>query len=559
MDKPLRLKINKLRHLTRPAHVVNVCFIVVLFFSTLLIWREINVLEEAYVANQRNNLANVAHEMDGLLQFNIDRMMFFRHGMQSALEQPLDIDVLRSASQRYLSQRHQEAWRVALPNRRTLPVFGVSGSVVGNNPILLKDDPLAADELMATLELGYLLNLTQHDRDFAERMQYISRSGFFTSTLPLRDESQVMTHYSQAISALWFTRQSQRNNPGRGVIWQTFPDDDPQLEEQVVTASIPLDFAGYWRGVLAMDFSVSEIKAFLVSAMQGGQEGEYQLYDSHLNLLASSAPGNVLTLLSPREQELLSRAFVHDNQGGLRLLTRYISWAKLRNFDGVLLRIHTLREGVRGNFGTITIALTLMWVLFTLMLLLSWLVIRRMVRNMSVLQTSLEWQAWHDALTRLLNRGALFEQAMAVASACQRSGRPLSVIQLDLDHRQRINDRYGHQAGDRVLSTVASTLASTVREGDLLGRVGGEEFCVVLPNTTLQDAVAVAERLRLRIQGREVFLHNNVTLRVSASLGVSTSEEQGEYQFEALQSVADRRLYLAKQNGRNQVCFRSEA
>ncbi len=222
MDKPLRLKINKLRHLTRPAHVVNVCFIVVLFFSTLLIWREINVLEEAYVANQRNNLANVAHEMDGLLQFNIDRMMFFRHGMQSALEQPLDIDVLRSASQRYLSQRHQEAWRVALPNRRTLPVFGVSGSVVGNNPMLLKDDPLAADELMATLELGYLLNLTQHDRDFAERMQYISRSGFFTSTLPLRDESQVMTHYSQAISALWFTRQSQRNNPGGALSGKPF-------------------------------------------------------------------------------------------------------------------------------------------------------------------------------------------------------------------------------------------------------------------------------------------------------------------------------------------------
>jgi uncharacterized membrane protein YjdF len=114
MDKPLRLKLKKRYHLTRPAHVVNVCFIVVLFFSTLLIWREINVLEEAYVANQRNNLANVAHEMDGLLQFNIDRMMFFRHGMQSALEQPLDIDVLRKASQRYLSQRHQEAWRVAL-------------------------------------------------------------------------------------------------------------------------------------------------------------------------------------------------------------------------------------------------------------------------------------------------------------------------------------------------------------------------------------------------------------------------------------------------------------
>lgn len=149
----------------------------------------------------------------------------------------------------------------------------------------------------------------------------------------------------------------------------------------------------------------------------------------------------------------------------------------------MLLRIHTLREGVRGNFGTITIALTLMWILFTLMLLLSWLVIRRMVRNMSVLQTSLEWQAWHDALTRLLNRGALFEKAMALASACLRSGLPLAVIQLDLDHFKSINDRYGHQAGDRVLSMVASTLAGTVREGDLLGRVGERSFvsCCRIP------------------------------------------------------------------------------
>lgn len=67
---------------------------------------------------------------------------------------------------------------MALPNRRTLPVFGVSEGVVRDHPLLLPDDPLVVNELMATLELGYLLNLTQHDRDFAERMQYISRSGF---------------------------------------------------------------------------------------------------------------------------------------------------------------------------------------------------------------------------------------------------------------------------------------------------------------------------------------------------------------------------------------------
>lgn len=206
MDKPFRLKTNKPRYLINSVCMANACFITVSFFSMLLIWREVDVLEETYVANQRNNLVNVTHEMDGLLRFNTDRMMFFRHGMQSAFEQPLDVGVLRSASQRHLSQRHQEAWRVVLPNCYALPVFGVSGSIVGNNPVLLKDDPLAADKLMTTLELRYLLNLAQHNRNLAKRMQHIFRSSFFTSILPLRDEPQVMTHHSRAISAFWFTR-----------------------------------------------------------------------------------------------------------------------------------------------------------------------------------------------------------------------------------------------------------------------------------------------------------------------------------------------------------------
>ncbi len=125
------------------------------------------------MANQRNNLANVAHEMDGLLQFNIDRMMFFRHGMQAALEQPLDIDVLRG--QPTLSEPAPSAGPAggATESAYAAGVWHLR-RVAGHNPILLVDDPLAADELMATLELGYLLNLTQHDRDFAERMQYIS-------------------------------------------------------------------------------------------------------------------------------------------------------------------------------------------------------------------------------------------------------------------------------------------------------------------------------------------------------------------------------------------------
>ena len=172
---------------------------------------------------------------------------------------------------------------------------------------------------------------------------------------------------------------------------------------------------------------------------------------------------------------------------------------------------------------------------------------------MIAMQESLEWRAWYDTLTRLPNRGALFDRAEEAVLACQLAQQPLCVIQLDLDHFKRINDQFGHQAGDRVLSHVGSLITNALREHDVAGRVGGEEFCIVLPNTTIAMATRVAERIRNHISAKEFLIRKNTTLRISASLGVSSTEESGRYEFEYLQSIADRRLYLAKQNGRNRI------
>lgn len=98
-------------------------------------------------------------------------------------------------------------------------------------------------------------------------------------------------------------------------------------------------------------------------------------------------------------------------RGGIRMNSRYVSWERLDHFDGVLVRVHTLSEGVRGDFGSISIALTC-WRFIT-MLLISWYVIRRMVSNMYVLQSPLQWQAWHDTLTRLYNRGAIALESLS--------------------------------------------------------------------------------------------------------------------------------------------------
>ncbi|KNC94783.1 cellulose biosynthesis regulator diguanylate cyclase DgcQ [Trabulsiella odontotermitis] len=554
MDRPSWLK--RLSRRKNPGRVVNLCFIIVLFFSTLLTWREIVVLEDAYISSQRNNLENVAHEMDARLQFNVDRLLFFRNGVQSAISTPLAFEVLDNARGEFEQKRQAPAWNIALDKRRTLPVYGVSDDFVNKTSILTRENTLLENEITATLELGYLLRLSHSTQRLAERMLYVSRGGFFLSSDPKQNPQTIITTYYGLVTSPWFAMQSQRNNPGRGIRWNTLQEaDSAATEAQKVTASVPIDVDQYWFGVLAMDFSVSEMKNFLLSAVEGEREGEYQLYDSRMHLIATSAGADDYPLrLTVREEAQLANDFGYDNRGGIRLVTSYISWEKLRNFDGVLLRIHRLHEGVRGDFGTITIALALVWMLFTAMLLFSWWVIRRMVANMAGLQESLQWRAWYDALTRLYNRGALFERALDAVQECKQKQLPISVIQIDLDHFKRINDEYGHQAGDRVLSHAASLISSKIRDTDIAGRVGGEEFCVVLPGASRETALEIAERIRNRINMREILVGKGATMRISASLGVSSSDENGHYDFELLQSVADRRLYQAKQEGRNRVC-----
>ena len=128
------------------------------------------------------------------------------------------------------------------------------------------------------------------------------------------------------------------------------------------------------------------------------------------------------------------------------------------------------------------------------------------------------------------------------------------MIQLDIDRFKSVNDTHGHQAGDLVLSYAAGIIQSAIRKVDVVGRVGGEEFCIVLPDTGLQEALEVAERVRTKLANKEVSVNATVSLKVTVSLGVASSEEQGVYEFESLQSVADGRLYQAKLNGRNRVC-----
>ena len=158
-----------------------------------------------------------------------------------------------------------------------------------------------------------------------------------------------------------------------------------------------------------------------------------------------------------------------------------------------------------------------------------------------------------DELTGLGNKRALQSDLHREAERSVRRNTPLSVVILDLDHFKAINDTHGHLAGDQVLQNLAKTLSASARQSDLCFRYGGEEFLVILDETSPAQAALICERLRLSI-AQQNFYYGSKTIHVTASLGCATLQE-GE-SLEDFIGRADKALYVAKDSGRNQsVCF----
>jgi len=163
-----------------------------------------------------------------------------------------------------------------------------------------------------------------------------------------------------------------------------------------------------------------------------------------------------------------------------------------------------------------------------------------------------EGLATTDALTGLLNRRTILERGATAYEQSRRQGYPLSVIMADIDHFKRVNDGYGHQAGDRVLAAIAASLTSGIRRYDAIGRYGGEEFVVILPGCSSDEVIHVAERMRRAVeclalteQGRRI--------SITASFGTASCVGQTQGGMEMLIAAADAALYGAKAAGRNQV------
>jgi diguanylate cyclase (GGDEF)-like protein len=167
-------------------------------------------------------------------------------------------------------------------------------------------------------------------------------------------------------------------------------------------------------------------------------------------------------------------------------------------------------------------------------------------------QTELQRLSQTDDLTQVPNRRSVMDRLTEELLVHKRKKRPLSVALLDIDHFKKINDSFGHHTGDMILREMAQLVSGMLRDYDAMGRYGGEEFVIVLPETNGEHAFRVADRLREGIEKHE-FTVNDRTYRITVSLGIASKGDEENPSLEELFKEADRCLYLAKASGRNRT------
>lgn len=231
-------------------------------------------------------------------------------------------------------------------------------------------------------------------------------------------------------------------------------------------------------------------------------------------------------------------------------IKRLLSFSKSANFP-IIVAVSSALEDILEPWKKQTIVIIMICFLVSCVVMFLWLQLIKSLKAKEATRSRLEYLSNVDSLTGLSNRRAFLEILKSEIERSRRYSRFLSILVLDLDHFKKINDTHGHAAGDEMLKAFGDMIEKTLRGIDLAGRLGGEEFCVLLPETAKKSAMDVAERIRhdfskLRIKSGDNEISTTVSIGV-AELG------EADISIETIMERADKGLYKAKQLGRNRV------
>lgn len=550
--------------LMHPARLVVWCFVVVILMMLVVGARDLFLLRERVLTSRQHDLTLRALGVEAVLAAERYKLTFVRDYAQqqitiqeSAAARPPD-----AAIEAAYAARNQPVWQLAVPNE--------DSSIIGVSPQLLsglegferRDADLRAD-LYAARQLSHVLGLNQRNDATAGAVTFISSNGFYITFPPLAaDKAPALLRRLNGMP--YYRDLLPDRNPNHELRWSSVYTQFESTQQRT-TVSVPIYVDNRFRGVVAVDLSLRQLRT-LLGTPDDADAMRYML-DRKGKLMAASTNETIRDLRWPdalgERWKHLTLAELFSARSGVRQSGgEYLLFQT--GDDGNWMLLDTLKSDDlnRAVLARMSQPLLVIWFLLPLLMLVTIRVVTLLFDHYMALGEKLQQLAEHDPLTNLANRRHFSDLFRRESARRHREGHPLATLMLDIDYFKRVNDRWGHASGDRVLQRLATAVKENLRAEDTPARLGGEEFAVLLPGATLAEATATAERLRAAIAAIAVEPAPDAPpqeggdgrIHFTISIGVAEAGIDGSTTLDAMLATADRRLYAAKAAGRNRVC-----
>lgn len=550
----------------RPHRVVVGCFAVVLLLTLVVALRDLYLVRERELRSRQHSLELRALGVEAVLDSERQRLAYISSYAQRLFDIQASADAVAAdaAMQQAYAQRNAPVWQMKLPLDDP-PLIGVGpAQLTGLSSFERRDADLMADLYVGRM-ISQLLGMGVRSDRIQGSALFISRNGFFVAYPPV-DPAMAARMLQRFDSVPYYRSQTPELNPRREIYWAPLYADF-QSKQRMTTLSVPIYAGRQFRGVVAIDVEQTRLDELLRAASEPGMV--HYMMNVHGDVLAvgdepvravrkwpDAVPGNWRDHVPA---DLFTRG-----SGIMQRDGDYLLFHRASQSPWVLIDVVPARELYESMLARMSRPLLLIWVLLPFLLWITLKVVTQLFDHYIALGEKLQQLAQQDPLTGLANRRRMRELVQYALESQRREGRPLALLMIDIDFFKKVNDRWGHASGDKVLVQLAHTLRATMRSVDLPARLGGEEFAVLMPNTSLAEAVQSAERLRGAIAACAVEADpeagvetSDRVIRFTISVGVAEApadvSPDTPATLDGLAAIADRRLYDAKTHGRNRV------